>query len=87
MKELIHLRQKIDQYNIELLTALNERAKIAIKIGEVKETIDLPKHDPSRETEILARLTEMNRGPLTDEMVEKIFTEIMKSNLMLQEKN
>lgn len=85
MESLIHLRRKIDKCNTELLAILNERAKVAIEIGQIKASAHLPKHDPHRESEILARLTERNDGPLTDEMIEKIFTEIMRANLALQE--
>ena len=85
MENLMDLRSKIDDYNVALLKLLNERAKIAIEIGKAKEGLDIPTHDPIREAKILQELTDLNEGPLTNSMVEKIFTEIMKANLLLQQ--
>lgn len=85
MDQLVSLRDKIDAYNMALLKLLNERAEIAIEIGKVKKRTDIPTYDPVRETKILQQLTEMNEGPLTNLMIEKIFTEIMRANQLIQQ--
>jgi len=84
MDHLTKLRGEIDRCNAILLEVLNERAKVAIEIGKVKMSMGIPIHDSARETKILEQLTEMNGGPLTNQMIEKIFAEIIKANRQIQ---
>ena len=86
MENLTDLRDKIDNYNVALLTLLNERAKVAIEIGKRKEAMGIPTHDPARETKILQQLADLNEGPLSNLMIEKIFTEIIKANRLIQQR-
>lgn len=37
-KELDQLRQRVDELNLELLSLINERARLVQEIGRVKET-------------------------------------------------
>ncbi len=39
-------REKIDQLDNELLRIFNERAGLALKIGEIKKGLALPVYDP-----------------------------------------
>lgn len=66
-------RTRIDEIDTSLLSLLNERAGCAIEIGKIKATKKLPVYDPDRERTILARLRELNTGPLTDKAVEELF--------------
>ena len=85
MNEIDQLRKKIDTYNEELLNLLNERAKVALDIGKIKKVQNIPVLDSNREKIILEKLFCLNNGPLTTEMVDNIFTEIMKANKQLQD--
>ncbi|MCK7515506.1 MAG: chorismate mutase [Desulfobacterales bacterium] len=42
-------RSEIDRLDGELLKIFNQRAQLALKIGELKKTTGLPIFDPSRE--------------------------------------
>ena len=43
------LRQEIDRLDSELLRIFNERANVALRIGEIKKGLSLPVYDPARE--------------------------------------
>ncbi len=78
------LRGRIDELDAELLALLNERAKCVIKIGAIKQKEDKEILVPQREIELLERLSSLNRGPMTTEMVLHIFQEIIDSLKELQ---
>lgn len=80
------LREQIDGINRELLQLLSERAKLASQIGAVQTELGLPHYDPQREEEMLAALAQINPGPFPPEVVKKIFKEIFKATLDLEER-
>ena len=78
------LRERIDELDAELLALLNERAKCVIKIGAIKQKEKTEVLVPQREIELLDRLTSLNQGPMTAEMVLHIFQEIIDTLKELQ---
>ena len=82
MKEL---RGHIDELDAELLALLNERAKCVMKIGAIKQKGNTEVLVPQREIEILARLSSLNQGPMTTEMVLHIFQQIIDTLKEFQE--
>ncbi|SFP65458.1 chorismate mutase [Nitrosomonas cryotolerans] len=74
-EELQHLRDKIDTIDNELLKLVNERAKLAQAIGQKKKSGII--YRPDREAQILERLKEHNLGPVANERIIQLFTEIM----------
>ena len=73
-------RSDIDEIDMELLRLLNQRARIAIKVGTLKLVSGLPLCDPCREQEILARVRDANRGPLDNEVVVHLFRQIITAS-------
>ena len=78
------LRERIDELDAELLALLNERAKCVMKIGAIKQKEKTEVLVPQREIELLDRLTSLNQGPMTAEMVLQIFQEIIDTLKELQ---
>ena len=76
-------REKIDRIDAQLLTLLNRRAHLAQQIGNTKGKTD-PVYIPGRERAILARLAELNTGPLPDESVQAIYREIISASRALE---
>ncbi len=74
---LVRKRKKIDQIDQKLLTLLNERLAIALDIGRLKKERGEKIYNPKREEDVLKRLKTMNRGPLREEDLKKIFKTIM----------
>ncbi|MDE2365647.1 MAG: prephenate dehydratase [Betaproteobacteria bacterium] len=72
--QLKYLRDRIDVIDSELLGLMSERAGIAREIGQIKNGMA---YRPEREAQVLARLCQLNPGPLTNAHVVRLFTEIM----------
>src|SRR3954464_15536811 len=71
------LRQQIDDIDARLVQLLSERAACALAIGHEKKLAGLEVYQPSREAEVLAHVQEINRGPLDDEAVKRLFERII----------
>ncbi|HEY0426415.1 MAG TPA: prephenate dehydratase [Pyrinomonadaceae bacterium] len=78
-------RAEIDAIDDELLRLLNNRAAIALRVGEAKRRIDTSLCDPSREQEVLTRLSVQNQGPLDEQSVTRIFQRIIDECLHIQQ--
>lgn len=78
------LRKKIDEIDDKLVELLNERARVVIEVGNVKKTEKLDFHSPSREREILERLTSRNKGPFPQDTLRAVYREILASSLSLE---
>lgn len=74
--ELLKLRDRIDAIDKELLRLLNERAKIAQRVGHIKNG---QIYRPEREAQVLRSLREQNSGPLGAASIERLFREIMSA--------
>ena len=81
---ITELREKIDAVDAELLSALNRRAGLVIKVGYIKQQQQARILDSEREALLMARLLELNRGPLKDEMVQRLFQSIIETLKQLQ---
>jgi chorismate mutase / prephenate dehydratase len=79
--DLSQLRSEIDQLDAEILSKLNARAAIARKVGSLKVG---QAYRPEREASVLRRIKELNEGPLPDEVVGRLFREIMSACLALE---
>lgn len=79
-------RAEIDRIDGELLRLLNERAAIALRVGEAKRRAETSLCDPKRETEVLSRMSSKNPGPFDDKSIENIFQRIIDESLHLQQR-
>jgi chorismate mutase len=78
------LRENIDQVDSVLVKLLNQRAQWALEIGEVKKSADLPIYQPDREKAVLARVQQLNRGPLGQAAVQRLFERIIDESRRLE---
>jgi chorismate mutase len=77
-------RAEIDEIDNELLRLLNERSRLALKLGESKRRAGLALCDREREREVVARVCRANRGPLDERAVTLIFRRIIRESLRAQ---
>ena len=77
-------REEIDRLDSELLSIFNRRANLALKIGRIKKTMDLPVYDPSREKRIFERMKGANTGPLDDGAVVRLFERVIDESRRLE---
>jgi chorismate mutase len=82
--DIDHWRKEIDEIDAELLRLLNMRARLALKVGALKQAADLPCSDPERERTVLERLQEINAGPLDQRAVGKVFRRIIHESRRVQ---
>ena len=78
------LRDNIDQVDSVLVKLLNQRAQWALDIGEVKKGANLPIYQPDREKAVLARVQQLNRGPLGQAAVQRLFERIIDESRRLE---
>ena len=86
MDEIADWRRSIDEIDAQLLELLNIRARCACEIGKIKARKAMKIHNPAREREIIARLRDQNKGPLTDTAIQNIFEQIINECRSLEEK-
>ena len=77
------LRREIDGVDDELLRLINQRARLASRIGALKA--GAPAYRPEREAEVLRRIAEKNPGPLAAERVTGVFREVISACRGLEE--
>ena len=82
--DIAHLRKEIDLLDSKIVELLNQRAKIVIKIGEIKKQNRAQVYAPSREQEVYSRITSQNKGPLTNDCLAAIYRELMAGSLILE---
>lgn len=82
--DIEHWRREIDDIDAELLRLLNMRARLALKVGALKQAADIPFLDADRERTVLQRLQEMNDGPLDERAVGKVFRRIIRESRRLE---
>ena len=83
-EKLDAIRKAIDSVDCELLALLNFRTQLSKQVGEIKAGGDAPIYCPGRERELMDRLQEMNGGPLPNEHLLRIYTEILASSRAMQ---
>jgi chorismate mutase/prephenate dehydratase len=81
--ELSRHRAAIDALDRELLARLNARAGHAQAIGRLKAGSTA--YRPEREAQVLARLQQENKGPLSNDAVAGVFREVMSACLALEQ--
>jgi chorismate mutase len=75
--ELKRLREAIDRVDEVLVKLLNQRAKYAVEIGEIKGVLSLPIYSPEREKDVLRHVEEASAGPLQPQAVRRLFERII----------
>jgi len=82
------VRDRIDRVDREIQRLLNERARCAQEVAEIKSRYDNRDaffYRPEREAQVLRRVMARNEGPLPDQEVARLFREIMSVCLALEQ--
>jgi chorismate mutase/prephenate dehydratase len=85
--DLAKIRERIDEVDERIQSLINERARLAQKVGiskgKLASAVDY--YRPEREAEVLRKIRARNAGPLRDEEMLRLFREIMSACLAQQE--
>jgi chorismate mutase/prephenate dehydratase len=83
-KEMASLRDGIDAVDEEIVRLLDERARLARRIGEIKLAEGLEAYVPARERKVLDRVSSLSRGDFPKRGLEAVFREIISSSISLE---
>ncbi len=85
--DLAAVRAQIDGIDREIQSLIAERALWARQVGRAKGTLAaaVEYYRPEREAQVLRRVVDRNDGPLSDEVLVRLFREIMSACLAQQE--
>ncbi len=85
--DLLAVRAQIDGIDHEIQTLIAERAIWAHQVGKAKGKLAaaVDYYRPEREAQVLRRVVDRNEGPLSDEVLVRLFREIMSACLAQQE--
>ena len=77
MDPIDELRRRIDEIDEQLVRLLNARAECALAIGREKRVLGLEVYQPAREKDVLQHVQTINRGPLDDRAVKRLFERVI----------
>lgn len=86
MTNLDTIREQIDVIDQEIQKLIDNRALLAQEVAKIKlaENPNAEFYRPERELNVLNKVAERNKGPLTDNTIRFIFREIMSACLALE---
>jgi len=82
------IRDEIDAIDRQIHQLLNQRARCAQAVAEVKAEFQQENvvfYRPEREAQVLRKVMERNEGPLPDAEVARLFREVMSTCLALEQ--
>ena len=77
-------RAEINTLDRELLRLLNQRARLALKVGESKTASGVHLCDHTREREVIERMCAANEGPLDDRAIVELFRAVIHESRRIQ---
>jgi chorismate mutase / prephenate dehydratase len=78
------LRKQIDALDIKIVELLNDRARVVVEVGKVKQSSGDPIYAPDREKAVLDKVRHLNQGPLPDRCLEAVYRELMSGSFALE---
>jgi chorismate mutase/prephenate dehydratase len=84
---LNEVRARIDSIDLQIQSLIADRAKMAQQVGKAKGPLKaaIDYYRPEREAQVLRKVLDRNSGPLADEVLVRLFREIMSACLAQQE--
>ena len=85
--DLGEVRSRIDAIDLQIQSLIQERAGFARLVGAAKGPLKaaVEYYRPEREAQVLRRVVDRNEGPLSDEVLVRLFREVMSACLAQQE--
>jgi chorismate mutase len=74
---VVELRARIAEADRAILERVNERIELVARVRRHKEERGYPFVDSAQEDSLIARLCELNQGPLSAEGVRELFSELL----------
>jgi chorismate mutase/prephenate dehydratase len=74
---ITQFRDQISDNDLKLVELLNKRLKLVAQLKKYKEEHGVDFYDPAREEWMLTFLSRANKGPMSNEGLRAIFTEVL----------
>lgn len=84
MSDLLNYREKIDEIDAKLISLLDKRFELSIKVGFYKKQNLLPIENSKREMEILNRIASICETQKKSKLVEEVYKEIFRISKSIQ---
>ncbi len=85
-KELLKVRDRIDEIDMQILSLLKDRLACAKEVGRIKSKDQMAKWDPLRERQIFESLHQKNKNVFPEKSLDSIFQEIITTCRLSQKK-
>lgn len=79
------LRARIDELDRSIVELLNERARVVVEVGKVKQQTGGPIYAPHREAAVLSRVLGLSEGPLPSRTIEAVYRELMSGSFAIEQ--
>ncbi|MGB7738668.1 MAG: chorismate mutase [Steroidobacteraceae bacterium] len=83
LEALRALRLRIDEQDLRILQAIEQRGRIVEEILALKQSVGFPAFDAIRERQLLERLHATYRGPYQWQEVEQLFRTLLEMSRTL----
>jgi chorismate mutase len=74
---IAQLREELTANDVKIVEALNARLALVAQLKRVKEEVGVDFLDQAREEWLLQHLASANRGPLSEDGLREIYTELL----------
>ncbi len=81
---LEQLRDQIDAIDAKLVELINDRARVVVEIGKLKNKDHSPIYAPDREKLVVDKVIAANHGPLQNKTLAAIWRELMSGSFFLE---
>lgn len=76
---LASCRQQIDDTDRQIVTLLNQRARVVAEVGKIKRGAHLPIEVPAREQQVLEHIVQVGEaGPLPPDRLRRIYQTVLQ---------
>jgi len=76
----------VDDVDRQIVELLNERVTHAGEIGKIKFANGADYYDPTREAQVMAKVTGLNQGPMADATLKSVYREVISGSIALEKK-
>jgi chorismate mutase len=83
-KALVQHRQRIDVLDKQIISLLNERARIALDIGRIRKRESIPSSALGRQQEVLRNVMSNSVAPLSPQAARRIYERIIGEMVVIQ---
>lgn len=76
----------VDGVDRKIVELLNQRVEHASAIGKIKHANGADYYDPTREAQVMAKVTGLNKGPIANTTLRSVYREVISGSIALEKK-